>query len=125
MNAKTRKKIKRLARQRNEIWAKFGNRCAYCGREVFRMEGRRLPLPDDAGTIDHVIPIAVSGASRCNYNGVVLACYRCNYEKGDKFWYAEDSPYYGGSESRTPLDFKVYWYERDENDGLGNVVYGL
>ena len=58
--------------QRDEVFARDGNRCVYCG-QVF---------PDDELTIDHVQP-RVRGGDRSGGN-LVTACGGCNVRKGHR-----------------------------------------
>ena len=48
------------------------NMCQYCGKTV---SGRNV-------TLDHVIPISRGGKS--NYTNVVVSCFKCNNNKGNK-----------------------------------------
>lgn len=45
-------------------------RCFYCGRPIWQ-----------SYTIDHVIPLSKGGPNKIS--NIVLACVRCNLEKGD------------------------------------------
>lgn len=55
---------------RSYLLEKFQRRCVYCGRE-------HLPFE-----IDHVLPRSRGGSDRVS--NLVLACHRCNQEKGDR-----------------------------------------
>lgn len=49
--------------------------CAYCRKSATRDAGPR------SATIDHVTPIASGGLDEIG--NMVLACQRCNFEKGE------------------------------------------
>ncbi|MBS7544329.1 HNH endonuclease [Ancylobacter oerskovii] len=62
-----------------EIMRERGNACVYCGIGMWiAYDGCKRN--DRMATLDHVIPKAIGGS---NHNSnLVLACYRCNYERG-------------------------------------------
>lgn len=67
---------KRRKRAREQFRYEYGC-CYYCGLTV---EQKEPPYPR-AATLDHLKPIARGGTSRMS--NLVLACFRCNNEKGD------------------------------------------
>ena len=57
-------------------------RCFYCKCELALYHGDPKPTPDDTATLDHKLPMATRpDLSRCMAN-IVVACARCNQEKG-------------------------------------------
>jgi len=55
--------------------------CYYCGEELlFGVH----PLVNLSATIDHVKPLSKGGALR-DVDNIVLACYKCNCDKGDDY----------------------------------------
>lgn len=60
------------------LFARFGGRCVYCGKEVTIASG--TPKPHSA-TCDHFIPRARGGHE--GRSNKVLACYACNQAKGN------------------------------------------
>lgn len=56
-----------------------GRRCIYCGHDLFVCELDRSPW---YVTLDHVLPRSLRGADA--RENLVLACRRCNNEKGDR-----------------------------------------
>lgn len=62
----------------NELFYLWAGRCAYCGTRL-RIDTEQANEPE-APTRDHFIPISAGGAkSKRNH---VLACRKCNTEKG-------------------------------------------
>ena len=61
------------------LFKKQGGLCDYCG---IKMHKRRRLMDNDRATFDHVKPISRGGFVDDIFN-VVLACYRCNKDKGD------------------------------------------
>ena len=57
---------------RENVYARDGGRCQYCGRALAR----------DAATFDHVVPRAHGGTTR--WDNVVIACVPCNQKKGGR-----------------------------------------
>jgi 5-methylcytosine-specific restriction endonuclease McrA len=57
---------------RENVLARDGSRCQYCGRKVSR----------DEATYDHVVPRARGGIT--SWDNVVIACFRCNQKKGGR-----------------------------------------
>ncbi len=65
-----------------------GDRCFWCGTG-FVMGWTGPTLPDDAPTIDHVIPRSKGGTN--DLDNLLLACNKCNNKRGDQmpspsFW---------------------------------------
>lgn len=60
--------------QRDRILARDGHQCQYCG----------TPLDDSNATIDHVVPITLTGSAGNDYPdpALVAACRSCNSRKG-------------------------------------------
>lgn len=58
--------------------------CHYCEVEMIPTEFNRQPLANTM-TLDHVIP-ACYGGSNAQTN-LVLACYKCNNERGTEMFY--------------------------------------
>ncbi len=57
---------------RENLVARDGGRCQYCGAKV--------PRPEM--TLDHVVPRAQGGPTR--WENIVLACFRCNQRKANR-----------------------------------------
>jgi len=57
---------------RENVYARDGGRCQYCGGSVRR----------DEITYDHVVPRALGG--RTTWDNIVTACVSCNQKKGGK-----------------------------------------
>ena len=63
-----------------QVFRRDGAKCRYCRRVC-------APTVDDEGTrweIDHVVPVAAGG--RDLIDNLVLACRRCNQQKGTERW---------------------------------------
>jgi 5-methylcytosine-specific restriction endonuclease McrA len=60
-----------------------GTNCFYCSVRLSfpKRSKKRQDQPTDA-TIDHIIPKAHGGSS--GRHNIVLACFACNNERGDK-----------------------------------------
>jgi 5-methylcytosine-specific restriction endonuclease McrA len=55
-----------------EAWSAFyGMHCAYCTKEC-----------ESDYSVDHIIPRSKGGRNK--FSNMVIACKKCNYEKGDK-----------------------------------------
>jgi 5-methylcytosine-specific restriction endonuclease McrA len=66
--------------RRRQLWQARRGLCHYCGIATkLRAESQSDPL---LATLDHVIPESKGGTSALT--NLVLACYRCNNEKGDR-----------------------------------------
>lgn len=64
-----------------DLASRFDYRCVYCGKPVVLASvGKRINQPHHA-TRDHFVPKAKGGTRMVN--NTVLACYKCNNEKGD------------------------------------------
>ena len=62
-----------------DVYARDGGRCVYCGKPA-RRPGRGVKRAPDLATLDHVRPRSTGGLlSRDN---LVLACSACNNERG-------------------------------------------
>jgi 5-methylcytosine-specific restriction endonuclease McrA len=61
----------------------WSHQCAYCGRLLSVDDSQR---GNHAGqpTVDHLVPIACGGPD--HHEAVVLCCFRCNANKGQKDW---------------------------------------
>lgn len=57
---------------RENVLARDGGRCQYCGRSLKRPEA----------TYDHVVPRTLGG--KTSWENVVIACVRCNQKKGGR-----------------------------------------
>lgn len=68
---------KRSAAERRHKFVYQYGKCYYCGLTV---EQREPPHPR-AATLDHLLPLSKGGKSAMS--NLVLACFRCNNEKGD------------------------------------------
>jgi 5-methylcytosine-specific restriction endonuclease McrA len=62
-----------------DIFARDGGRCVYCGKPA-RRPGRGVKRAPDLATLDHVVPRATGGP--LSRNNLVLACSACNNERG-------------------------------------------
>lgn len=63
----------------DDVFAREGGRCVYCGVAA-RRPGRGVKRGPDLATLDHVVPRSFGGPlSRDN---IVLACSACNNERG-------------------------------------------
>lgn len=71
---------------RRWLFERDGGKCFWCRRDV-RLEwpGWRNggATPDDGATLDHVKPRSMGG--KYLPENIVLACYRCNAEKKDRW----------------------------------------
>jgi len=63
----------------NDIFARDGGRCVYCGIPA-RRPGRGIKRAPDLATLDHVQPKAHGGP--LDRDNIVLACAACNNERG-------------------------------------------
>ncbi len=62
-----------------DVFARDGGRCVYCGTPTRRLQ-KGLSRAPDLATLDHVVPRSMGGPlSRDN---LVLACQACNNERG-------------------------------------------
>ena len=59
----------RKKKVRNSLALRDGYKCHYCGNKTIDLE------------IDHVIPLSKGGSNK--QGNLVLACQKCNREKGD------------------------------------------
>ncbi len=57
---------------RRNVYARDGHTCQYCGKK----------FGSEKLTLDHVIPRCLGGKS--TWRNIVLACYRCNNQKGGR-----------------------------------------
>ena len=60
---------------------KQGDRCYYCRVRMTASAPPGEPRPPTMRTVDHVVPLAAGGTNEAG--NLVLACNRCNREKGD------------------------------------------
>jgi hypothetical protein len=58
-----------------------GGKCFWCKCRVKLVKGYRGVLPDDAATIDHLYERG--GTGKRESDEVVLACRKCNHERGE------------------------------------------
>lgn len=63
----------------NDIFARDGGRCVYCGIPA-RRPGPGVKRASDLATLDHVMPKSFGGP--LNRDNIVLACSACNNERG-------------------------------------------
>lgn len=57
--------------------------CFYCGNPMINRQNKgRIPINKTGWTKDHFFPRSLGGGN--NWNNMVLACVRCNREKGDR-----------------------------------------
>ncbi|HEV2566402.1 MAG TPA: HNH endonuclease [Microvirga sp.] len=63
----------------NDIFARDGGRCVYCGIPA-RRPGRGVKRAPDLATLDHVLPRSLGGP--LDRDNIVLACSACNNERG-------------------------------------------
>lgn len=63
-----------------DLFRRRKGRCRYCWCKttIYRTAGQ---LPEDAATIDHIIPVAKDGTDEPS--NLALACASCNFGKGD------------------------------------------
>ena len=64
------------------VWERERHRCYYCGTPVRRRRHWPRRTPRDAATLDHIIPRSRGG--EITADNVVLACFRCNNDRGDQ-----------------------------------------
>lgn len=66
------------------IWKKQGGKCYYCERPT-RLPKRRNTgsLSDDIATLDHIVPKS-RGGDKSTRRNCVVACFRCNNDRGTK-----------------------------------------
>ena len=62
-----------------QVFARDGGRCVYCGVEA-RRTGRGVRRASDLATLDHVVPRSLGGPLRAD--NLVLACQACNNARG-------------------------------------------
>jgi 5-methylcytosine-specific restriction endonuclease McrA len=62
-----------------DILARDGGRCVYCGVATRRL-AKGLSRAPDLATLDHVVPRSKGGP--LNRDNLVLACQACNNERG-------------------------------------------
>ena len=68
---RSKPKMSAVRRIKGKIWGKEP-KCFYC----------RKPLPLKEATLDHVVPVSKGG--RTTIGNSVIACVKCNLEKGNK-----------------------------------------
>ena len=66
---------------RDRVTERDGPNCFWCGRLTFEEVWVDNRLPDNARTLDHLIP-AGKGSARKDGRNCVIACQRCNKERG-------------------------------------------
>lgn len=64
-----------------ELFWRFGGRCTYCDCDTVIFAEPFGKRPDNAATLDHIVPRA-DGGQRSEKNSA-LACFVCNNKKGD------------------------------------------
>ena len=62
-----------------EVYARDGGRCVYCGNPA-RRPGPGVKRAPDLATLDHVLPKSHGGP--LTRDNLVLACSACNNERG-------------------------------------------
>ena len=68
-------------KQRVQVFFDGGGKCFWCKCRVKIVKGYRGVLPDDAATIDHLYER--DGTGKRESDEVVLACRKCNHERGE------------------------------------------
>ena len=63
----------------DDIYARDGGRCVYCGMQA-RRPGPGVKRAPDLATLDHVVPKSFGGP--LHRDNLVLACSACNNERG-------------------------------------------
>ena len=78
-------------REYEQMWQEQEGKCAYCGCDMIRWEDVEGTIWEEKGqyednycNIDHVIPLSEGGLHESS--NVVLACHKCNMEKGAETW---------------------------------------
>lgn len=70
-----------IPKVRARLWQEQRGVCYYCSRPALLAKGPAAgAAPDNLATIDHIIPRSKGGAHAGN---MVMACHRCNNERGD------------------------------------------
>jgi hypothetical protein len=64
------------------VFALFGGRCSYCGRDVTIPLRREEHTKPDRAVMDHRTPLAGGGDD--TFSNVTLACNECNQRKHDR-----------------------------------------
>jgi 5-methylcytosine-specific restriction endonuclease McrA len=92
---------------RENIFARDGHRCQYCGR-IF---------PEKELTLDHVFPKSRGGKDE--WDNIVTCCKHCNQEKADRTPEEANMPLINKPER--PLD---YWdFELKKFDNIGDIYW--
>jgi hypothetical protein len=73
-----RRKPGSFKRRRPILFERDGLVCHYCDIEVFIHSSQKLP--DDAATVEHIVPIAHGGGH--GFDNLVVACNKCNNDRG-------------------------------------------
>lgn len=76
---------------KKNMWEAQEGLCAYCQKPMrgYRRHRGDYALPDDWATVDHVVPksqLSKDGLPNSvhHIDNLVLACHKCNREKGDQ-----------------------------------------
>jgi len=85
---------------RQNVYARDGGRCQYCGKNLKRTES----------TYDHVLPRSRGG--KTTWENIVLCCKKCNAKKGDKT--PEEAGMRLLKEPRMPKRFEMLARKRPE-----------
>lgn len=95
---------------RERIWKEQGERCKYCN----------VKLSKDELTMDHVIPISVTGFH--SVLNCVVACADCNHEKGDTILGSEKSSVEAPKEKWEEM---IYQWKASVDERLKRFEYDM
>ena len=108
-----------------DLFYKTGGVCAYCRRQTalpaFHANRERI-----RATLDHRVPLSRGGAMRGD--NLVLACNKCNNEKGDMLpdeWrdFMKRFPNWWDAPSRDPGINRTIWTRGNKHPPRGDVTY--
>lgn len=74
-------KSSRKRRAKKLLFKRQGGKCYYCGVQTINWNPRLAVNKPTLATLDHIVPLAHGGAFSPREN-CVLACFRCNNERG-------------------------------------------
>ena len=63
-------------------------KCFYCGRSPLDSNCNNPYSNKAKATIDHIIPLS-KGGKEYDESNLVVACYKCNQKKGDKYEFSK------------------------------------
>jgi hypothetical protein len=72
----------RYIRKRRQTLLERDPHCYWCGCEVFEAPGPKGPTKNNHATIDHLYSRADGPRPSNTRNTLVLACFKCNHERG-------------------------------------------